>query len=695
MENQMSGDKFRKLLEPEYIGKVKLRNRLIKTGAGTSFIGENGQVGDRIIGFYEALAKGGVGLVIVESTGVDFPTGIHHPSVQLHFENDSYIPGFRRLTDAVHAYQCRVFLQLFHSGPWHPSSWSGIQPLSASALPKEQLPNPQLDVPRAVTKQEIASLVNKFANAAERAYKSGFDGVEINASSTHLINSFLSPGWNRREDEYGPQSLENRSRFLVEIIIAIKRRLGSDYPVSVLLTGVEFGLEKGIQLEDACGFAKIIERAGVDAIQVRGYGYRRYEFIHPGPEQLLYPEPIDPLPTELDWSRNGAGAFVPLSTAVKKNVSIPVIAVGRLTPELGESLLKQGKADFIAMNRRLLADPELPNKIAVGRQEDIAPCTACLYCWSRRRRNLTIKCQINSRLGRERELKITPAPKPKKVLVVGSGPSGMEAARIAALRGHQVSIMEKEQRMGGLLPLVALIKGLRIEDVPSVVTYFQRQLSQLGVTVKMGKEADLNAILAYQPDVVILATGGKPVVPDIPGIENKQVLLMAALHKQLKFFLKFFTPAQLNKLSRIWMPVGKNVAIIGSGIQAVALAEFLVKRGRSITIVDKEKLPGMTMVPEESRTSLLNWLKAKGTVFHMGVDVKAITANGLSFITEQGETKMIRAHTVIPALSLNPNPDLFETLGAAIKEIYRVGDCREPGLIPDATGGGAEVGFKV
>ncbi len=691
----MPAKKFQKLLEPFQIGRVRMRNRIMKTGAGTSFIEENGQVGDRIIGFYEALARGGVGLVTVESTGVDFPTGIHHPSVQLHFENDSYLPGFQKLTEAVHKQNCPVFIQLFHSGPWHPQSWSGIQPIAASALPKSDLPHQHLDEPRAVSKEEISELVGKFADAAERAKRAGFDGVEVNTSSTHLINSFLSPGWNRRTDEYGPQNLENRSRFLVDIVKAIKKRVGKDFPVSVLLTGVEYGVSDGIILEDACGFALLLEKAGVDAIQVRGYGYRRYEFIHPGPEQLLYPEPIDPLPPELDWSKNGAGAFVPLAEEFKKILSVPVITVGRLNPEMGEAILRAGKADIIAMNRRLLADPDLPLKVAAGRLDDIAPCTGCLYCWSRRRQNLTIKCRINSRLGRERELILTPVEQSRKVLVVGSGPAGMEAARIAALRGHKVTLLEKEAGVGGLLPLAAMVKGARIEDVPLVFKYLQRQLLKQNVSIRKGNEADVNSIIAFQPDAVIVATGGKPIVPDIPGIFQKNVLLMARLHKQLKFFLRFFNSYQLNRLSKIWMPVGKRVAIIGSGIQACELAEFLVKRKRQVTIIDKEEFPGQEMVPEETRNSLLDWLGRKGTVFYMNAHVEKIVPTGVRFLTKEGEEKLVRADTIIPALPLLKNMDLYHSLGNAIKEIYAVGDCAKPGLIPDAVNTGAEVGYKL
>ncbi len=683
------------ILKPIHIGTVELQNRIMKTGAGTSFIDEGGRVGERIIGFYETLAKGGVGLVTVESTGVAFPAGTHHPSVQLHFENDSYIPGYQRLTDAVHKHNRPVFIQLFHSGPWHPQSWTGIQPIAASALPKDQLPNPHLDEPRELSREEIRALVETFIGAAERAQKAGFDGVEVNGSSTHLINSFLSPGWNRRQDEYGCQSLENRSRFLAEIIAGIKDKLGKDYPVSVLLTGVEYGLDNGISLEDSCGIAQIVEKAGADAIQVRGYGYRAYEFIHPGPEQLFYPEPIDPLPPELDWKRKGAGAFVPLSAAFKKVLSVPVIAVGRLDLEIGESILKNGQADIIGMNRRLLADPELPRKVAGGRLDEIAPCSACLYCWSRRRRNLPIRCRVNSRLGRERELIATPVDHAKKIVVVGGGPAGMEAARVAAERGHQVTLLEKERRTWGLLALAALVKGTTIEDVPLLIRYLQGQLVRQGVTVERGRRATPETILSYRPDSVIIATGGRPVLPDIPGINSKNVVSMEGLHRQLKFLLRIFDPYQLNRLTRIWMPVGRRVAIIGSGIQACELAEFLVKRKRAVTLIDRQELPGTDIVPDETRNSLVNWLVKKGTEFHMNVEVQEVIPAGVKIVSHTGEEIVVKADSIIPALPLVPDPELSRSLENLIEEVYAAGDCERPALIPDAVSTGAEAGYRV
>lgn len=685
---------YKNLLEPGYIGNVRLRNRIIKTGAGTSFIEADGQVGERIVAFYESLAKGGVGLIIVESTGVDYPTGIHHPSVQLHLEDDRYIPGYRHLTESVHNHDCPVFLQLFHSGPWHPSIWSGIRPIAASSLSKEQLPNPHLDEPREASKTELSELVRKFADAAWRAQQAGFDGVEINASSAHLINSFLSRAWNRRNDEYGPQTLENRARFLVQLLSEIKERTSSRFAVTVLLTGMEAGLDEGTTIEEACGLARIIEAAGADAIQVRAYGYRHYHFIHPGPEQLMFPEP-DRLPPQLYWRKGGAGAFIPLSEAMKQAVSVPIIAVGRLDPELGQAVIRRRKADFIGMNRRLLADPALPRKIKEGRPADIAPCTACCYCWHTRKQNQPIRCRINSSLGHERELARGKALQPQHVLVAGAGPAGLEAARVAASNGHRVTVLEKERRVGGLLPIAALIKGSCIEDISSIITYYIKQLDLPGVTIIRNSRGNRDSILSYNPDSVILATGGKSVIPSISGIQQKIVVPASDLHGKLRVLLSVFTPAQLNALSHIWMPVGKRVTIIGSGIQGCELAEFLIKRKRVVTVVDTSAEPGEGIVPDEVRSRLLDWLKEKGVQFKMNSVVESIKPRGLAIRDQAGTVMIVEADTIIPALSPETDMVLYEELKGSVKTIYAAGDCRQPGLIPDAVIDGAETALKL
>lgn len=683
--------RFDKLLEPFHIGRVQTRNRIIKTAAGTSFIEKGGYVGETIKAFYEALARGGVGLIIVESCGVEYPLGVHHPPVQLHLDDDKYIPSYGELTQVMHKHGCPTFIQLMHSGPWHPGHVSGLQPIASSSLTKSELANLGLENLKELTIPEIEELVNKFALAAERAHKAGFDGVEINANSSHLINTFLSRAWNKRQDAYGYKDMESRARFLVAIIQETKKRLGRDFPVSVLITGAEYGIDKGITSKEAQGFARIVQEAGADAIQVRPFGYGDYGIIHPGPERVLYPEPPGTLIGELDWSHKGAGAFVPLAEAIKKVVTIPVITVGRLDPELGEKILKQGKSDFIGLHRRLLADPELPNKIASGRLEDIAPCTACYYCWHERRQERPIRCRINAALGKEREYTIKQAEKVKRVVVVGGGPAGMEAARVAALRGHKVILCEKEPKLGGLLPLAAMVKGFEIEDLTAVVRYLETQITKLGVNIRSGKEVNPLTIEELKPDVVILATGGVPTSLKIPGINRHNVVLSSKLHRKLKIYLRFLGPKVLRWLTKFWMPIGKNVVIISGGIHGCQLAEFLVKRNRKVTIVETTDEIGEGLVPSDTKQRLLSWMAKKGVVMMTGVTYDEITDRGLGIITKEGERHIIKADTIITALPLAPNTEMLKALEGKVPEIYHIGDSKEPHLSADAIADGSRV----
>ena len=687
--------KFEKLLEPGYIGKVKTRNRMIKTGAGTSFVEAGGFIGETIKNYYGALAMGGVGLIIVESCGIDYPLGIAHLPVQLHLEDDKFIPGYRELTEVIHRYRCPVFIQLFHSGPWHPSHITGKLGVAASELNTADSLKLGISKIRGVTLDDIGELTDKFARAAVRAQQAGFDGIEVNANSSHLINTFLSPIWNKRQDHYGSQNLANRARFLTGILKEVRARTGPDFAVSVLLTGAEYGLSGGITVDDATEFAFMCQQSGADAVQVRGYGYGPAAIMHPGPERVLFPEPPEELIKELDWSRDGAGAFVPIAAKVKKRVNIPVITVGRLDPPLGEQILAERKADFIGLHRRLLADPELPNKVAAGRLDDIAPCTACYYCWHERTNDRYVKCRINPALGKEQEYIITPAVKKKKVLVVGGGPAGMEAARVAALRGHQVLLYDKSPRLGGLLSLAGIVKGFHVEDLTMVVDYLSGQIHKAGVTVKSGTEVNRELIKEIKPDVMILATGGLGTLPDIPGIENKKVVNSFTLHHQLQFFLRFFSPQTIRKLTGIWVPVSKNLIIIGGGIHGLQLAEFLVTRRRKVAIVETSNELGEGIVPLSTRNRLLAWLRQKGVTFFTGVKVKEISDAGFSIETEEGEIKTLSADSIIPALPLQPDKDILKELGEDIPEVYLVGDCREPRLTADAIADGAAIAYRI
>lgn len=413
------------------------------------------------------------------------------------------------------------------------------------------------------------------------------------------------------------------------------------------------------------------------------------------PERIFIPEPPDPLPKDCDWSRYGAGAFTPIAAAIKKSVAVPVLLSGRIYPELGESILRQGKADFIGMTRRLQADPELPNKLASGRADEIAPCTACSHCLESNSLRIPIVCRINAALGGEEEYVIKPASTKKKVVVVGGGPAAMEAARVAAIRGHEVILYEKEKELGGLLPMAAMVKGTEVEDIPAMISYLKNQIRKAGVKTRFGQEFTPSLVDEIKPDVIILATGGLPFVPEIPGIYRRNVMTNIKLHRQLKIFLKLFGPNTLRWLTKFWMPLGKRVVIIGGAIQGCELAEFLVKRGRRVTIVDTaDKL--CERMPIRNKIKLLKWLPKKGATLISGIkEYVEITKEGLTIITREGKRQTIEADTIVTALPLKPNTELFKALEGKVPEIYNVGDCGEPGLIIDAVAEGNRIARSI
>ena len=688
--------KFEKLLEPYHIGSIKTRNRIVKTGAGMFMWHEDDlHMNESIKAFYEGIARGGVGLLIVESPTIDYPAGARWRQ-RYRIDDDKYIKGLSELTQVIRKHGCPTFMQMNHDGPWQaklsmepdpPYSGPAIAASPVSMSSENDFHN---EVPRELTVAEIEELVDKFASAAVRAEKADFQGVDLNAASSHLLHNFLSPFWNRRQDAYGG-SLENRTRFLTSIIREIKKRLGHDFPVSVCINGIEIGRVIGVEDEQCMtaeysrGVARILQEAGADAIHVRSHwlGYHVGAYLT---EALFYPEPPVPLksfPEEYDWSHKGAGANVNLAAGIKKVVSIPVMTVGRLDPELGEKALREGKVDLIGMTRRLLADPELPNKIAAGRLDDIAPCTACDNCLGSRR------CRINALLGTEQNT-IEKAETRKKVMVVGGGPAGMEAARVAAIRGHDVTLYDKSNKLGGLLPIAALVKGNHPEDLPAIIHYLERQMNRLGVIIELGKEVNLSSIEENKPDAVIVATGGVPTLPDIPGIEKHNVVSNAELHRKLKSYLRFLRPEILRKLTGLYMPIGKKVVIIGSGIQGCELGEFLTKRGRKVTIVDESNMPGEGMV-DALMSHLFIWFKKKGVTVISGVKSMEVTDTGLTIITKEGNTQTLEADNIIPVLPMSPDIDLMKTLEGKVPEVYAIGDCREPNLIVDAIADGSRI----
>jgi len=684
--------KFKKLLEPGRIGHVVTKNRMIKTAQGSSVIEpDTGCVGERALAYYENLIKGGIGLMIVESCGVEYPLGTHHPPVQFRLHDDGLIPSFSRLAEMAHKYSCPIFIQLIHSGPWNPTGLRQVnEARCSSTLTREELPGPDFLETKAMTLEEIAQVQEMFTKAAERAYRAGFDGVEINAATCTLPNSFLSRVFNRRTDRYGADSLENRARFVTEIISGIRKRLPDKFAVTVIVNTAEYGHPNATPLEEGVQIARLMQDAGAEAIQVRGHYYgHRDGLMHP--DRWYFPELPADRPEDLDWSRRGKGALLPYAVALKQaGISVPIISAARLDPLTGEQALREGKIDFVGMTRRILADPELPRKVIDDRLEDIRPCLGCLYCMDVRLQNKYVMCRVNPQINRERELNCPKANRKNKILVIGAGPAGMEAARCSALRGHEVFLYDKQPWLGGLIPLAALLKDVEVNEMTDLIRWFGAQLKKLGVKVVLGQGVTDEIIREIKPDVIIAAGGGKHTVPEIAGFEDAKVTTSAGLHRRLKTFLRFFSPATLQKLTKLWIPVGKNVIIIGGRIHGCETAEFLVKRGRKVTIVDSAGPSALGEgITGDDKFVLFPWFDKKGVKRYMGAKPVRISRGELTIISKEGKKLELKADTIMTALPLKPNSEMKEWLKGKAPEVYFIGDCNDPKLIAEAIASGA------
>lgn len=634
---------FRKLAEAIQIGEMVLRNRMVMAPMGTAFASSEGQVTDKMKGYYEARTKGGVGMVIVENTSVDFDRGRHRVRA-LCIDDERYLSGLSELAQLIKNHGARAAVQLHHAGRMGKHEFAGVQPVAPSPIAA-----PGGELPRELTVEEIIDIVIRFANGAKLAKKAGFEGIEIHAAHPYLIAQFLSRASNKRQDEYGG-SLMKRVRLLLEVIKAVREAVGKSFPVWCRINASEFGIEDGLSLDEALEIVEMVKESPVDAISVSAFGYGKFSTAH-----------IPDIP----------GTYIPMAAEVRKRISQPVMAAGMITPEVGEEALRDGKIDIVILGRALLADPEFPNKVVSGRVEEIRPCIQCYVCRDSRFTGGVLRCSVNAALGREKEYNLRSVNQAKQVVVIGSGPAGMEAARVAAMRGFGVRLYERQKKVGGQL-LVASAPPHK-ERIRRLNDYFLTQLKKLNVQIELEKEATPGFIREVKADAIIIATGINTVVPKLPGVDGANVMLA-------------------QQVLAGETETGVRVVIIGGGMVGCETAEFLEERGRKVTIIEVLPELAVNMRPTP-REKLLDRLAEKPIDIFTRAQCERMTEQGLVITDREGKSRTIQADTVVWATGAIPSLELFDALKEVLPEIYRAGDCVEPRGIMEAIDEGMQVAF--
>ena len=642
----MRDSKLDVLFQPLEMSNLSLKNRFFMAPMGTSF-----DI-DQLTDYFVARAKGEVGLIHTGIASVH-PSGRAGERVELRLETDDDIKPFTSMVQAVHQAGAKIVAQLNHCGRYSFSRLLGQQAVAPSPIASRYTG----ETPRELTTGEVDDLVMAFAQAALRARKAGFDGIEFVSCSGYLMSQFLSPVTNKREDKYGGDTF-GRATFVLSILSEARKLVGNDFNICVKFDG-EDGMEGGQTLDDARVVAPALIEAGADRLHI-------WAGWHEAPRPML----------PMFVAR---GSFTYLSAAIKKMVPVPVSTVGRINdPYLAADILAQGEADLIGLARALLCDPELVKKTKEGRTREIRRCTGCCYCFDQLMKVIRggeegeLTCSLNPELGHEGEGLVQPAEKKKRLVVVGGGPAGLEAARLASIRGHEVTLFEEDDKLGGLLNL-AIVPPHK-EELKNIIDYYAHQMEILPVDVKLGQAFTAELFDQVQPDAVVLAIGAEAIIPDIPGIEDHRVVTALEVLKETAV-------------------VGDKVVVIGGGLIGIETAEFLADQGKEVTVVEMLRTVATDMTPS-LRWGTLNRVRKKMRIRTL-TEVVEVTEKGVVVRDPEKNIEEIPAETVIVAAGLSRRTDLMALMEQSGAEYHAVGSCHTPGQVAEAIAEGFDLGRKI
>lgn len=636
---------FSKLFKPIQIGTLQLKNRGVMPSMVTNFCNADGSVSDRFIAYHEARAKGGVGLIIVEAAYVN-PCGKGFNN-QIGIDHDGLIPGLKKLTDRIHSLGGKIAIQIYHGGRQANTKVTGKELVAPSPIACPVM----LAMPHELNEAEIKAVIKDFADAAERAKIAGFDAVEVHGAHGYLLNQFLSPDTNHRSDNYGG-SVENRRRFPLEVVDAVKFRIGSDFPMIYRITSDEFS-PTGLSIEDTADFCKDLVQHEVAAINVSGGTYVSGRTAS-GAEDIL-------------------GVYVENARIIKESINsrVPVIVANRIkTPQFADEIIGNQKADMVATGRTLICDPEFYNKAQQGHADEIRGCLSCNHCMSELMSGLPISCIYNPLTGHEREYDLAlKTDAPKKIMVIGGGPSGMEAAYIASMKGHYVTLYEKYDHLGG--NVVPGTKPPHKSEMFALVDFFTIMLKKNGVGIKFNLPVTIDMIINEEPYMVLLATGSAPIVPTIPGVHQDFVL---------------------NAEDALMNPgaVGDQVVVIGGGSVGVETAELLEQQGKKVTVVEMSGEVLSDMAPM-LKAGLLYRVGESDIVINTGEKVQEIGDHQV--ITDKETLENV--DTVVLAIGYQPDNALAEELKDSKVKFKVIGDAVKPRKIYDAVKEGFEAAAEI